>query len=267
MSWTSFFADAWDWKPSVICGCFLLIVGYLWLVRFRLSARFALWVAGVFLILMALVSPFDELADTYLFSMHMAKHMLFVLVVPALLLLGLPEAPMRSILRHRSLARLEHVLNNPAVSWISGIGVMAIWHIPAFFNAALANEGLHIAEHISLLIGGTIFWWPILSPVAELRLRAIPEAASYLFLACLACTSIGILITFAPKILYAAYIQPQDSYGILPLIRERFGITPAIDQQTGGLFMWVPGCLVYLTAIMAMFARWYRDEPGLAVKA
>ena len=24
--------------------------------------------------------------------------------------------------------------------------------------------------------------------------------------------------------------------------------------------MWVPGCLVYLTAIMAMFARWYGEE-------
>jgi hypothetical protein len=30
--------------------------------------------------------------------------------------------------------------------------------------------------------------------------------------------------------------------------------------------MWVPGCLVYLTAIMAMFARWYGEEAGEETK-
>ena len=68
------------------------------------------------------------------------------------------------------------------------------------------------------------------------------------------------LITFAPRLLYPAYAQPVDAYGILPVIRERWGISPAMDQQIGGLLMWVPGCLVYLTAIMAMFARWYGEE-------
>ena len=42
------------------------------------------------------VSPFDELADTYLFSAHMAKHILFVLVVPALLLLAAPGWHLRA---------------------------------------------------------------------------------------------------------------------------------------------------------------------------
>jgi hypothetical protein len=31
--------------------------------------------------------------------------------------------------------------------------------------------------------------------------------------------------------------------------------------------MWVPGCVVYLTAIMAMFARWYGEEQTAPVEA
>lgn len=257
---TEFLVTAWDWKPSVLIGCAALIITYARIVRFRFSGKAAAWMAGVLIIFIALVSPLDQLADTYLFSVHMAKHILFVLVAPALLLIGLPAAPLERLLRDRRVAAVEKFLSTPAVAWSAGVGAMAFWHIPLVFNAALSNEPLHIVEHLSLLIGGTIFWWPILAPLPAARLQPVPEAAAYLFTACMACTGIGVLITFSPKLLYSAYSQPVDAYGILPAIRDRWGISPAMDQQIGGLLMWVPGCLVYLTAIMAMFARWYGEE-------
>jgi putative membrane protein len=260
MSTSEFFTSAWDWKPSVVIGCAALLIGYAWVVRFRFSQKALAWLTGVLLIFVVLVSPLDELADQYLFSAHMVKHILFVLVVPALLLLGLPAVPVRRALRYRPVAIAEGVLGTPAIAWMAGIGAMALWHIPVLFNAALSHEALHIFEHLTLLIGGTIFWWRILSPVPECRLRPVPHGAAYLFTSCLACTGLGVLITFAPGLLYPAYAQPSDPFAILHVIRDRWGISPAMDQQIGGLLMWVPGCLVYLTAIMAMFARWYGEE-------
>jgi len=251
----------WDFKPSVIIGCCALLLVYGFAFGRRLRPRSLYWFTGVALIFIALCSPLDELADTYLFSVHMAKHIAFVLVVPALLLLGIPE-----ITLPRALRAPERFLRRPAVAWMAGIGVMAVWHIPALFNAALANEPLHIVEHLSLLIGGTIYWWPVLAPVAESRMRPVPQAAAYLFTSCLACTAIGILITFAPSQLYPAYANPRDVYGMLPVIRNRWGISASMDQQIGGLLMWVPCCMVYLTAIMAMFGRWYAEERPSAVE-
>ena len=105
-----------------------------------------------------------------------------------------------------------------------------------------------------------MFWWPILSPVLRLRLQPVPQGVSYLFTACLACTAIGVLITFSPRLLYTSYVNPPDLYGALSLIQSGWGMTPALDQQVGGLLMWVPCCLVYLTAIMAMFGRWYSAD-------
>ncbi len=267
MSSSDFFLRAWDWKPSVVIGCGALIAAYAWAVQFRFSRRIAAWLGGVLLIFLALVSPLDELADTYLFSVHMAKHILFVLVVPALFLIGLPAAPFERALRNRVSAAAERLLSKPAVAWTAGVGAMILWHIPVLFNTASAHEALHIVEHLSLLIGGTVFWWPIISPVSRARLQPVPQGVAYLFTACLACTAIGVLITFAPASLYPAYEHPTDAYGILPVIREVWGISPAMDQQIGGLLMWVPCCVVYLTAIMAMFARWYGEEQNAPAEA
>ncbi|TMJ13622.1 MAG: cytochrome c oxidase assembly protein, partial [Bacillati bacterium ANGP1] len=33
-----------------------------------------------------------------------------------------------------------------------------------------------------------------------------------------------------------------------------------VDQELGGLLMWIPGGLVYLCAILGVMARWYRTS-------
>ncbi len=237
------FASAWDWKPSVLIGCAVLLIGYSASVRF--TRRSVAFFAAVALLMLALVSPLDTLADSYLFSAHMAKHMLLVLIIPALFLIGTP----RNVVR-----KVPSV--PPALAWSLGIFAMASWHVPALFNAALANEPLHIVEHLSLLVAGTIFWWPVLSPVEEERIAPVPSGVAYLFAACLACTVIGILLTFASPGTYSIPGNAVDGR-VLSLVRDSWGISPEADQQLAGLLMWVPGCLIYLSAIMAMFARWY----------
>jgi putative membrane protein len=233
--------NAWDWEPSVIIGCALLAIGFLVLTRGR-QRNVWYFLAGVFVLLLDLVSPLDVLGDQYLFSAHIVQHLVLAMVVPPLLIagmppLGLPEAP-----------HLPEV--SAPVAWLLGVGAMLFWHIPVVFNAALANDGLHIVQHLSFLATGTIFWW---------KLRRLPPltAISYLFGACLACSVLGAALTFARPGLYPAYLNPEDRLGLLPLIREGWGLDPKTDQQLGGLLMWVPGCFVYLSAILMTVARWY----------
>lgn len=248
------FASAWSWKPSVAIGCAVLLIAYSATGRF--TRRSVAFFAAVALLLVALMSPLDTLADSYLFSAHMAKHMLLVLIIPALFLIGTPARLMRKALLPPAIRKSEAVLGRPAPAWIVGIAAMAIWHVPALFNAALASEPLHIVEHLSLLIAGTIFWWPVLSPLEEKRIAPVPAGVAYLFSACLACTVIGILLTFASPGTYSIPGNAVDAR-VLSLLRNGWGISAEADQQMAGLLMWVPGCLIYLSAIMAMFARWY----------
>jgi putative membrane protein len=147
---------------------------------------------------------------------------------------------------------------------------MWLWHWPPLYNAALASEPIHIVEHLAFLLTATIFWWPVMGPIEELRLAPL-GAVVYIFGACVAHTALAILLTFAPLGLYPAYLQPLDTLHVLPLIREGWGLTPSADQQWAGLLMWVPSCLVYLSVLLGTLTHWYQtpeqDElaPSLAM--
>jgi putative membrane protein len=289
---------AWDPDLSVIIGCVVLAVAYLISSRNLTPNPFPLgkanekkavtlsplsdspslkgrgwglgsgtgWGLGLFLLgdlilLLALISPLDVLADDYLFSAHMLQHMLLVLAVPPLLILGIPHDLARSIGRVPTLAAIERALRNPVLAWTLGMAVLWIWHLPRLYDATLASEPLHIFEHLTFLATATIFWWPIVAPLEDSRMSH-GAAFAYLGAAMLVTGVLGILITFAPVGVYTAYLHPHDSLGILDPLRNSWGLTTAADQELGGLLMWVPGGLVYLCAIMAVLARWYRaPEP------
>jgi putative membrane protein len=251
-------STTWNWEPSVLLGCQVLILAYMIVLRFRLPKRALFYLAGVLILLLDLVSPLDMLAHTYLFSAHMVQHLILVLVVPPLLLLGLPAQLMQRILCLPGLNRLERVLSRPIVAWFLGVGTLWLWHVPFLYNMALEILGLHVAEHLSFLVTATIFWWPVLGPLPGRRLPPL-MAIIYLFTAGVANSLLGIILTFAPPGLYPAYLNPIDWYGLLPLLRTDWGISPAVDQQLGGLLMWIPGGLIILCAILGILAYWYND--------
>ncbi len=246
--------STWNWNPSVLVGGTALIGIYLAAVRSRITKRALLFVAGVLVTLFALISPLDVLGDTYLFSAHMAQHLLLIQVAPPLLLLGLPAWLAKKMLNWLSAERIERILGQPTVAWLLGMGTMAVWHLPALYNATLANEGLHVVEHLSFLVTGTIFWWPVLSPLADRRLSPLGTLV-YLVAAVAASDALGSILIYTTPGVYN-YLHPVDKVGVLPLLRGTWHISPAVDQQLGGLAMWILGDLVYLCGILNRIARW-----------
>jgi cytochrome c oxidase assembly factor CtaG len=224
----------------------LSLVGYF--VAFGQRGRPLYFAAAVGIFLLAFLSPFGALADGYLFSAHMVQHILLVLIVPALLLLSLP----RSFSLRFPLTYLTH----PAMGWIAGVGAMWLWHAPALCNAAVTSSSVSAIQTASLLLMGSVFWWQLLAPREEQRLSPL-AGIIYLFTACTACSVLGIILTFAPVSICPVYQHPVDRLGMLSTIRGEWGLTSNRDQQIGGLLMWVPMCLIYVTAILAQLARWH----------
>ncbi|MEQ9619549.1 MAG: cytochrome c oxidase assembly protein [Deltaproteobacteria bacterium] len=264
MNILEFLTSTWTFEPWVLITAFLLLITYGAASGFRFTRKTALLTAGTALMVIAVVSPLDYLGRNYLFSAHMIQHILLLLIVPLLLLLGLPESAARKALAVKPLGSIMGILGNPVIAWSLGVGSMWVWHMPSLHDAVLRNETLYIAQQISFVFIGAIFWWPVFAPVKERRLEPL-RSTLYLASACLGCTVLGILITFAGAGLYAAYLSPVDSAGILPYLRNDLCLTPGVDQQIGGLTMWVPGCLIYLTASMITIAEWYgsADSGGL----
>jgi cytochrome c oxidase assembly factor CtaG len=259
-----FLLVGWDPEPSVIAGCVLLLGGYALAGGFRHPGKAAWFVLSVLTLLVALISPLDTLADHYLFSAHMAQHMVLYEAVPVFLLLGLPVAMVRRLLAWQPAAAAERFLRRPRIAWFIGIVTLWVWHLPWLFALALRNDPLHILQHLCFLVAGTIFWWPILSPLDESRPNTFVSIA-YLFLGCLGTSLLGLLITFHSPGLYPAYIAPTDPYGILPALRSD-GLSVANDQHLGGMLMWAPCCLIYVTAVMATLAHWYSQENAQPVQ-
>ena len=247
MTTQQFLTCAWTWNIATFVACIAMLVAYLCL--FGINRRILYLLAGFGVFVLTLMSPLNVLAAGYLFSAHMLQHILLLLIVPALILMSLP--------RRVSLGPRSWVIANPLVGWIAGVGAMWLWHARPLCNAAVSSQFVNALQISSLLLLGAIFWRQILAPREEERMSP-PGAVLYLFSACVACSILGILITFSPVSVCPIYAQPPaDRFGILNLIQSNWGITPDEDQQIGGLLMWVPMCLVYLSAIIAQLARWF----------
>jgi len=83
-----FLITAWVWSPlAIVCVAAAL---FIYFRHFGWSRR-AWWIlAAAALFLLTLMSPLAALAQGYLFSAHMAQHILLVLAVPAFALMALP---------------------------------------------------------------------------------------------------------------------------------------------------------------------------------
>jgi putative membrane protein len=247
MTTQQFLTSAWAWNIAALVFSGVVLTAYFW--AFNINRRILYLLAALAVFVLTLMSPLNALAAGYLFSAHMLQHILLLLIVPALVLMSLP--------RWVALGPRSWVIAKPLVGWVAGVSAMWLWHARPLCNAAVSSQLVSGLQICSLLVLGTIFWRQILAPREEERMSP-PGAVLYLFSACVACSILGILITFAPVSVCPIYAQPPaDHSGILNLIQGSWGITPDKDQQLGGLLMWVPMCLVYLSAIIAQLGRWF----------
>jgi putative membrane protein len=249
MTTHQFLTTAWKWNPPLLLLCALALVGYF--LAFGRRGRPLYFAGAVVVFLLVFISPFSALADGYLFSAHMVQHILLVLIVPALILLSLPQS--------FSLDSPFTYLRHPLIGWVAGVGAMWLWHAPVLCNAAATSRTVSAIQTTTLLLMGSVFWWQVLAPREEQRLSPL-TGILYLFSACTACSVLGIILTFAPVSICPVYQHPIDRLGMLSTIRSNWGLTSDLDQQIGGLLMWVPMCAIYVTAILAQLARWHSSS-------
>lgn len=248
---------AWTFDPFVLIG----VAAAWWLYRQgarsagRVGARErALFNWGLIVIAFAIVSPVDAMGSV-LASAHMVQHLLLMMLGAPLialarpgetLLLGVPREGRKRLGRLRRASGLTpslvHRLAHPVLIWLMFAGVLWLWHLPALYEAALANDLVHAVEHVSFVAVAIPFWVMVLG--APRRLRGL--AVLGIFTAALQMTVLAALLTFAETNWYPSYEETVEAWGM----------TPMQDQQLAGVIMWVPGGLVYLAAGLALFASW-----------
>lgn len=253
------FLISWEFEPSVVIGCLLLWAIYFFAVQFKFNGKTLNYTLGVLVLFLALTSPIDTLGEDYLFSAHMVQHMMLGIIAPLLIVVGLPASLVQTWLRFPLIARLEQILGYPPLALVVANATFWVWHLPTLYNLTLENEVVHIFEHLTFLVTGTMLWWPVFKPVPQGRLTPLP-AIIYLGISAFISTILGIIFTVSETPYYDCYAHPDDELGALKLIREEWGLTQLDDQKLGGAIMWEPAGAIFLWAIMKIMVDWFKAE-------
>jgi cytochrome c oxidase assembly factor CtaG len=273
-SFTAVLTD-WTLEPTVLAGVALAAVIYVRGLR-RLGERarhgksvdglrITYFFVGLCAVLLALVSPIDAYSARLL-SVHMVQHLLLLMIAPPLLLLGKPIPVLLVGAPHdlvrwvaRSHARtpwfhaLTRTLTTPWVAWTTATLVMLIWHVPALYDAALQNTGIHLFEHLCFLATGILFWWVIIEPFPGPERVAAGWRLVYVLAAMLPGTALGTLFVLAPSPLYAYYAALPQLWGTSALSDQG---NAGFIMMTGEDFAMGVAAIPLFAALMNRIERW-----------
>ena len=240
----------------------LALLLYAWgLVRVRRAARpfpsrtIAAFGAGIAVVAVSLLGPLDALADASL-AWHMVQHLALVTLAAPLLLLGAPLRLAMAALPARPASALARALNStplrvlthPAFAWLQFAAVLYGTHFSPLYEAALENDGVHIAEHALYVTSALIFWTPLLAVAPAPHAPAHPVRLLALFLALPMSAFLGFAFYVTQHVLYAHYAAHAGALD---------------DQMNAGAVMWLAGGGPLLLALLWCVGDWGARERKL----
>ncbi|MFM7872128.1 MAG: cytochrome c oxidase assembly protein, partial [Actinomycetota bacterium] len=217
--------------------------------------RRQLWcfVGGIGILWLASDWPMHDIAEEYLYSVHMIQHMALTYFMPPLVVLATPEWFLRILIGDGRVYRAVRFLGHPVrAAFLFNVGVM-ISHVPGVVNASVSNGPLHYSVHVFLVTTALLMWMPVCGPLPELHISPMSKMI-YLFLNSVVATVPAGWLTFAEGTVYKQYLTPVRVWGV----------SVANDQQMAGAIMKLGGSIFLWTIIIVMFVRTFvrtfRDE-------
>lgn len=257
--WCSARDVAWTWTWQAYPGVWLfvatLVALYVRALR-RLPPRAArpsqvAWFGyGVLSLWLASDWPVGALGSGYLLSLHTVQWILYALVAPPLLLLGVPRQGWIALAARPRAGSLLRFWARPLPGLLAFNLSLLGTHLPRVVDTLRPWQAGSFAIDMVWLLGGLALWWPVIAPRPEIaRLRDLP-AIGYLFAATIVPTVPAAFMTFSAAPLYALYeLAPRVS-----------GLSALDDQRTAGLLMKGVGDPILWLAMSILFFRYARAE-------
>jgi cytochrome c oxidase assembly factor CtaG/polyferredoxin len=265
------FLRSWPFAPWLAVN--LLILGVIYLRGWRLLhrrdperwhvGRPAAFLVGLATIYLAVASPIETFASLLL-QVHMAQHMLLMMIAPPLIWLGWPlfpvllglPLPIRTywvvpLLQWRPLRDAFAFLTQPFVAWPIYVGTTWLWHTPRGYELGLSQDNWHVIQHTCFLASALLFWYPVVRPYPSRPRWSRWLLFPYLLLADLQNTLLAAWLCFSPVVLYPYYLR----------VPRLAGISTLDDQATAGVLMWVPGSIALLLPLFWIGVSYLLNSP------
>lgn len=194
--------------------------------------------------------PVHDLAEEYLYSVHMVQHMVLSMFVPPLALLAIPEWLMRLLLGRDRAWTTVRFLSKPVVAAFVYNIVLLITHIPALVNRSAEGGPLHYSLHILLVSSALLLWMPVVGPIREWQMSHGGKMI-YLFAMSLVPTVPAGWLTFAEGSVYDHYETPVRVWGVSVIDDQQYA--GAIMKLGGSVFMWAVIIFYFFKRFMAGF--------------
>ncbi|MFC0274962.1 cytochrome c oxidase assembly factor CtaG [Metabacillus herbersteinensis] len=271
------------WSPYFFIFVALVTVFYFvligpWRAKFTGSEPVSrktklLFVSAMILLYISKGSPVDLLGHI-MFSAHMTQMAILYLVIPPLLVVGIPVWLWRSIIYRPVIKPIFTFLTKPLIALIIFNGVFSLYHIPLVFDFVKTAPIYHTPMTILIFIAALLMWWPLLTQLPEWNSLTGIKKVGYIFADGVLLTPACALIIFATDPLYLTYSEPQAWINALHLCvpsdmlaslsltgPDMFNTLPLVeDQQLGGVVMKIIQEIVYGTILGFIFFQWARRE-------
>jgi putative membrane protein len=256
--------DIWAYHAHPeVWSVMLAVVGlYVWAVRRVgpgkvvpgepvITRRKALWFGlGVAALWVHADWPIHDVAEQYLYSMHMVQHTGFTLIAPPLLLLGMPAWMIRWLFvdNRRVHAVARRVLRPFPAAVIFNVFVV-LSHWPLVVDTSLNHHSVHFLVHCVMFFTACAMWFPVINSLPELPTMGYPLKMLYLFIQSILPTVPASFLTFGDTPLYHYYVHVPHPY-----------LSVIGDQQLAGALMKIYAGSLLWGIIIGIFFKWNASE-------
>lgn len=278
------------WSPYFFLVMVLILGGY-FLITVKYREKFSqseplkmkqgvIFTTAIVLLYIIKGSPIDLMAHL-MFYAHMIQMAFLYLVIPALLIVGIPQWIWRKLLQQRFIKPVFTFFTKPIIALILFNGMFSFYHIPLIFDAVKTDIFIHAAYTIVLFIFSIFMWWPLVNQVEKAKRLTGVKKIGYIFADGVLLTPACALIIFSDVPLYATFSDPNAWAKALELCvsptilsslslsgPEMFSSMSLLhDQQLGGVLMKVLQEIIYGVVLFKVFFEWYDREKNEETEA
>lgn len=244
-------AGSWNLEPLQLAPT--LLASLLYLRRTRTLARRgtpvvawrrAIFWVGIGLVVVALNSPVDAIAEDDLFFVHMVQHVVLGDLAPLCFIAGLTGPVLRPLLAFRFVDRLR-VLTHPLIALPLWAVSLCVWHVPYLYGAALHHSSIHALEHTMFFTFGGLMWAPVVETLPAPQWFGTGIKIAYIAVVRMVMTILGNVFIWSSAVYYPWYVHAHPKWGISALH----------DQNFAGVVMMGEGGAVTLAAFAWLFLR------------
>ncbi|HYW92022.1 MAG TPA: cytochrome c oxidase assembly protein [Gammaproteobacteria bacterium] len=254
-------------SPLIVGGCLLAVALYargLWARRTQGAAlhigKAVSFLGAATLTYGVLQGPLNALSP-HLFWANRAQSLALYDWVPILLVLAAPVPELAAGVPHwlrralsppaHSLRGLWEFMQAPLVAPIAFLGMVVFWLTPKILDLAVTHGAVSDLMHATMLMEGVCFWWFILAPHATRT--SYGRRIMTLWAVMLPQMLLGFYVMFTPRQLYSAIARHHWAWPVGYMV----------DQNLGGLVVWVPVVMTSALAAVLVLRFWMREEQAV----